>query len=226
MHRAIVICLVLAALSVCAACNSAPVTPVATAPAPQPTPAATPTEVEWRAAVLGAFDSAQPRASRQRSETVLADGTRHQTVVEFAPPASYHIVADGATELIVIGERVYLKDSGAWTEANIPAGSLIDRDFAKRLERTLSDLTWLGSETLNGAALHVYQFKSAIKVGEDERIGQFKVWINPADQLPYQLVINGETAALDNRTGQITGVPTTTTIKYEYDPTIAISAPK
>lgn len=225
---------ILIALVGLAACSptTAPL-PAATVP---PTTASTvtaaaamppaPTDAELQAAVIAAFRTQQTRAYRQTSNTVLTDGTTHVTVVEFVPPDKYHIVADAVTELIIVGETVYLKDKTTWTEPGIPVDSLIDRDFVERLEQSLSALQLAGSELVNGVSLQVYQYRSALKVGAAEVSGQSKVWINPADQLPYRLVVEGQTAVLDNSTGQVTGVPAATTIVYEYDPGLQIVAPQ
>jgi len=230
MRPIVVPCLSLIALVLNVACApaAAPVLPPTTAVAATsaPGPAATPSDTELQATIVGAFRAQQTRAYQQNSDTVLKDRTTHQARVEFVPPDKYHIVSDGTTELIIVGEVVYLKDQASWTEPNISVDSVIDRGFVSRLERSLSDLKWLGSETVNGLALQVYQYHNALKVGESEIIGQSKVWINPIDHLPYKLVVEGQTAALDNSTGQVTGVPATTTIAYAYDQTIQIAAPK
>ena len=205
--------------------STAPPTTASTATAAATRPPA-PTDAELRAAVIAAFRAQQTRAFRQTSDTVLADGTTHAAVVEFAPPDRYHILADAVTELIIVGETVYLKDKTTWSEPGIPVDSLIDRDFVDRLERSLSALHLAGSESVNGVSLQVIQYRSALKVGEAEVSGQSKVWINPSDQLPYRLVVDGQTTVLDNSTGKVTGVPAMTTIVYEYDPGLQIVAPK
>jgi hypothetical protein len=205
-----------------AACNPQPAAP-STAVTQPPAPILSPAEM--KTAILGAFGGQSALAYQQVSDVVLQDGAAHHTVVKFMPPSSYSIVSDEKTELSVIGDKVYLKDNGAWGLIQASAGDIIDMGYLERLEKTISDIQYLGTDTLNGKSVRIYQFKNGARAGGTDVTVQTKAWLGAADSLPYQMVITGPTTTLDTATGKVSSVPSVTTTVYTYDASITVSAP-
>jgi hypothetical protein len=224
--------LVLTAIAL-TACGSAPTPTPAPTSVPQvvptavslPASTATPGPTELRSTILAAINAQKDKAWRQRSEVTLADGSTHTTVIEYAPPDRYHIVSDSTTELVVLGQKVYLKQNAAWAESQIPVASIIDPDAFKKLESSNSDVQPVGADTLNGKPMRVYQYKSKATIGPTEAALQVKIWTGQSDNLPYKMIVEGQSASLDQRTGQVIGVQSTSTILFEYDPMIKVEAP-
>jgi hypothetical protein len=210
-------------------------TPVPTAVPPTVIPSSTPIPSltstptlgpsELRSTILAAINSLKDKSWRYQSDTVLVDGKTHNTVLEYSPPDRYHIVSDSKSELIVIGQKVYFKQGEAWTESQMLATSIIDPDASKKLEESISDVQFIGTDSLNGKPVRAYQYQSKTKIGDTESTVQTKLWIGVADNLPYKMIVDGETATADASTGKVVGVKATSTILYEYDPTIKIALP-
>jgi hypothetical protein len=192
---------------------------------PIPSPTATPSPSESRATILAALNALKDKSYRQRSATtLLRDGKTYTTAVEYVAPDRYHIIAD-PTEYVIIGQKVYIKQNEVWTESQIPTTNIIDPDFFKRLEESISDIQFVGTDSLNGKPMQVCQYKSKLKVGDTESLVQTKLWMGVADNLPYKMIMDGETASLDSSTGKVVGVKSVATILYEYDSTIKIESP-
>ncbi len=201
-----------------------PVIPSAT-PVPLPTATLIPSPSELRSAILAALNALKDKSYRQRSATtLLRDGKIYTTVVEYIASGRYHIIAD-PTEYVIIGQKVYIKQNEVWTESQIPTTNIIDPDFFKRLEESISDIQFVGTDSLNGKPMQVCQYKSKLKVGDTESLVQTKLWMGVADNLPYKMIMDGETASLDSSTGKVVGAKSVATILYEYDSTIKIESP-
>ena len=196
-------------------------------PIPLPTSTTAPSLSELRSTIVAAVSALKDKSHRQSSETVLSDGNSHHTVVEYVVPDRYHIVADLTTEIVIVEQKVYIKqnEDGVWRESQIPVTSFIDPDFAKRLEESIADIRFIGADSLDGKPMWVYQYRSKTKIGEAESTLQTKLWIGETDTLPYKMAVDGETAAIDLSTGKVTSVKSIETILFEYDSTIKIDAP-
>jgi hypothetical protein len=201
-----------------------PVIPSAT-PIPLPTATLIPTPSELRSAILAALNALKDKSHRQRSATtLLSDGRTYTTVVEYVAPDRYRIIAD-PIEYVIVGQRVYLRQNEVWTESKTPASSIIDPDSSKRLEESISEIQFVGTDSLIGKPMQVCQYKSQIKLGDTSSLVQTALWIGEADHLPYKMAMEGESASLDTSTGKVVGVKSTSTILFEYDSTIKIALP-
>ncbi len=226
------IVLVLALVTV-AACGSASTPTVAATPTAipsstlpaLPTSTSAPSPAELRSTILAAFRSLEEKSFRQRSDTtVLSDGKTYNTMVEFVAPDRYHIVS-APIEYVILGQKVYIKQNDVWTESQIPAASIVGNGYSKGLEESISDIQFMGADSLNGKPMQVYQYQNKTKIGDADSTAQSKVWIGVEDHLPYKMVMDGETASLDSSTGKVVGVKSTATISFEYDPAIKIDLP-
>lgn len=155
----------------------------------------------------------------------MADGKVHNTIFEYVPPDRYHIVSDSQAELVIIGQKVYVKQGDVWTESKVSAASIINPNYYIVPEESTSDIQFIGTDSLNGKPMWVCQYTSKIKIGDTDSTSHIKLWIGATDNLPYKVVIDGEVAAIDSSTGKIVGVKAISTIFYEYDTTIKIDSP-
>jgi hypothetical protein len=175
--------------------------------------------------ILAAFTAQQELAWRYTSDIQMANGEAHTTLFEFTPPDRYRIVSDGASEVVGAGGKVYLLQGDTWVESLVPASGIVDPGFTGRLEQSISDLQFTGFETLNGIPMLVFKYASIYKIGSSDAASQTQIWIGQDDKLPYRIIIDGEVAALDHRTGLTTNSRAVNTINYEYDPQIQIEVP-
>jgi len=189
---------------------------------PVSTPKATPNPSEHRAIILAANGALDEVTYRYQADTVLATGEAHHTMFEYVPPDRYHIVTDSKSGLIIIGLKVFFQREDGWAESQIPASSILDPDRMKRLSDSISEIQAIGVDSLNGELMQVYQYNSKTRFGETEKT---KLWTSVADNLPYKMIIDGYTTAIDASTGEIVGVKALSTIVYEYDPSIKITYP-
>ncbi len=171
------------------------------------------------------MNALKEKSYRYQGDTVMVNGETHNTVLEYVPPDRYHVVSDLKSELVVISQKVYFKQGDVWAESQMPATSIIDPDASKKLEESISDVQFIGTDSLNGKPMRVFQYKSQTKIGDTESPIQTKLWIGVADRLPYKMIVDGETASADASTGKVVGVNATSTILFEYDPTIKIALP-
>ncbi len=115
---------------------------------------------------------------------------------------------------------------GKWTQAEISIDSIIDPEANERLEKTISDISYQGAQFLNNKAMWVSQYTAKQKTGDSEATIEVTIWISIDDRLPYRMDIAGQTLAIDGQTGEVKGIDSTSTVIYEYDPSIKITAPE
>jgi hypothetical protein len=184
-----------------------------------------PSAEDYKTTIVSAFRSQRDRPSRQRSDVLLADGTVHHSDIEFVPPDRYHILSDNKTEMVILNDKVYLKNQDTWTELKIAVRDIVDLNFVNRLEESITDIKLLSEETLGGSPVQVYEYKNKTRIGEVEPIVQTRLWVGIEDGLPYKMLINGEVMSVNASTGEIQGIEAVSTIYFEYDPTIKIISP-
>ncbi len=178
-----------------------------------------------RSIILESFEAQDTISWRYNSTTILANGETHTTLVEYQPPHRYHIVSDSKGGLIIFDEKVYTLQTDQWVLAEIPIESIIDPEATRRLENTISDIVYLGSEYLNEKAMLVCAYKSQQKTGDSETTIEVTLWIGNEDRLPYKMNVKGQSLAIDGQTGEVKGVDSTSTVLYEYDSSIVIESP-
>jgi len=202
---------------------------VASTPVPTstslPTQPPVPDVEDYKATIVSAFRLQRDRPNRQRSEVLLADGAVHRSVIEFVPPDRYHILSDSKTEMVIVEDKVYLKDKDAWTELKIAVSDIVDLDFVHRLESSLTEIQLLREESLGGDPMNVYQYKSTTKIGDTAPVVQNQLWVGVGDGLPYKMQIVGEVMSVNASTGEVQGIEAVSNIYFEYDPTIKIISP-
>ena len=186
----------------------------------------TPETAALRDMILESFEKQESLSWRYNSTTVLSNGEKHTTLVEFQPPRRYHIVSDGKSELTIIDEQVYAYQNGQWILVSIPIDSIIDSEASQRLEKSIKDILYIGSEYLDEKAMLVSRYYAMQKTGDTESPIEVTLWIGNDDHMPYKMLVKGQTLAIDGQTGEVKGIDSNSTVFYEYDPTIEIATPK
>lgn len=195
----------------------------ATAAAPgQPTRTAD----EWQKLLSAAFAAQKAQSWRSESDILTAGGHTGHTTVEFVPPDRYHILSQPDTELILIGQQVFSQLNGQWSLVQIPAASILGADPLSGLEQSIPGLQCATPALLDGKPLHLCQYPTTTRIGDSDEALQNQLWIDPATNLPYQMIVDGAVGSMDTDTGQVTAVRATTTVRYTYDPALKIEPPQ
>jgi hypothetical protein len=199
------------------ACNS---------PVVSPDSADAPSESEIRAAILSAFDQ-QYEYSHHIENAITTPDSEVLVNIDYFPPDRYAIYSQDNyyTQLIIVGEQVFGFADEQWSVLPMHPDQLINPNALEELEATLQDLQYLGRETLNGEPVDVYSYQSQTTIGESQVPQTSSLWLGVADGLPYKIVIDGQIATMDARTGKIEGIQAVTTQVITYDPDLTIEAP-
>lgn len=185
----------------------------------------TPQPEVLRAMIIDSFEKQEAVSWRYNSTTQLSNGEIHTTLVEFQPPHRYHIVSDEKNELTIIDKEAYVLQDNQWIRANIPIDSIIDPEASQRLEKSIKDIIFIGSEYLNEKAMLVCRYHAKQKTGDAETEIEVTLWLGNEDLMPYKMLVNGKTMAIDGQTGDVKGIDSTSTVLFEYDPNIEIISP-
>jgi hypothetical protein len=207
-------------LSMMAACSSKSPSPNSTAAVPQPS------QDEMRKAIIGAFKIQYDHPHRTQSAVSTADQDVLVTI-EYIPPDRYSISSEANyyRQIIISTDKVYGKSNDQWSVLPMSPDQLINPNSLKELENSIQGIQFIGQETLDGKPTNVYQYKSDTTIGKNKVTQQSQLWIGVSDGLPYKIVIDGQIATMDARTGNIEGIKAKTTQTIVYDPTIKIEAP-
>lgn len=121
------------------------------------------------------------------SQTAMPDGTR---VVEFAAADRVHMKSTSKigvdVEAITIGDKHYWYSGGKWTEGSLDVASNGGAEFAKKIGEMLKDVKYVGPDTVNGIACHLYSCTIDGSMGGQNWTGTAKIWIGAGDGLPHQ----------------------------------------
>ena len=182
-------------------------------------------------AALAAISAAYVKAGEQKSfrarTTSESDGKMSEGTVEFAAPASVHMVMKTQNmEQIVINGTHYLKTEGKWARLPIASGNLIeqmrkDPAMMATFEKTVSGAQSIGSDAVNGRPATAYRYYQAATVGGGlaSTAGWVKLWVG-ANGLPLKV----ETDSV----GRVLGFSSQTksTVTYtDYGVAVRIVAP-
>lgn len=180
---------------------------------------------------LAAIKAAWAKAAEQRSfrarMTSVSDGKTHESTMQFAAPASAHMVMRTQNmEHIVIGGSHYMKADGKWTRLPIATGNLVEQ-FRKdpqaiaAFERSVSGAQVVGPEPVGGQRATAYRYYQAASAagGLASSAGWVKLWVG-SNGLPLKVE--------SDATGRMLGMSSQsrTTILYEdYGAPVRITAP-
>jgi hypothetical protein len=183
-----------------------------------PTAAAGQGDGSARDAVLKAVQ-AQRNAKAYRVHITLNNGTI-QNVLEYVAPDRFHLTSSSGSETIIIGDKTYQRlKGGKWMLFPVNIGSIVaefrDPKYLDQLTQQLTDVQQVGTDTLNGAAMTVYTYKTDQKAGDIAVTSTVKLWIGVSDGLPHK-------QETQNHIGEVASNGVNT---IEYDPSIKIDPP-
>jgi hypothetical protein len=122
------------------------------------------------------------------------------------------------SEMIIIGGTNYIFLDGQWTKEPLSAKEQADmRRDQDRLSSSLSDVKFIGVETINGIKHKIYTFRWGVDISVSGKSpsGTGKAWIGVRDGLPHQMDLD-----LD-----IQGHHTKSHMVYEYHVKLDIHRP-
>jgi hypothetical protein len=194
----------------------------------QPTEAVGPNDPAALAAIRAAYLKAGQQKSFRARMTSEGGGKAQESTVEYAAPASFHMVMKTQNiEHIIIGGTHYLKADGKWSRLPIATGNMLEQ-FRKdpqalaAFERTVSGAQVVGPDMVGSQRATAYRYYQAAKVagGLASSAGWVKVWVG-ANGLPVKVE--------SDATGRVLGFgggPSKTVIHYEdYGAPVRIVAP-
>jgi len=179
------------------------------------------------AAIRAAFLKAGEQRSFRARMTSESSGKINESTIEFAAPASMHMVMKSQNmEQIIVDGAHYMKSDGKWMRLPIATGNMIEQ-FRKdpatiaAFERTISGAQTVGPEVVNGKPATAYRYYQAAAIGGGlaSSSGWVKLWVG-ANGLPLKLESDG--------VGRVLGFSSQsrTTILYDdYGAVVRIAAP-
>ena len=173
------------------------------------------------------------KSYRSRIVTTSSSGPNRTMTAEFVAPDRMRMTMEmdmpgrGAVrnETIIIGKETYLKAGDApWQKNPMGMGDLLSQFRDPKAIDAIAEkaeVKYLGTDSLNGAPMLVYQYtmKNLLGPGKD---GVSKVWIGATDSLQHQVESESDVDPLN--TGKMIHTKITATF-YDYNADIKIETP-
>ena len=173
------------------------------------------------------------KSYRSRMVTASSSGSNHTMTAEFVAPDRMRMTMEmdmpgsGAVkrETIIIGKETYVRVGDApWQKDSMGMGDLISQFRDSKAIDAIAEkaqVKYLGTDTLNGAPMLVYQYtiKDLLGPGKD---GVSKIWIGATDSLQHQVESESDVDPLN--TGKMIHSKVTATF-YDYNADIKIETP-
>jgi hypothetical protein len=195
---------------------------VAATATPIPVAAEIPTDPQ---AALIASMRAQVNAGPYRNQTtIISDDSTVELSAEIIPPDRMHLTNNfggQSQEQILIGDKGWMKQGDSWVESPMTGTNIVAQasgEMVDEMIKTISDVTLLGPETVDGVDVLVYSYTSDMNKSDTmkmDSISTVKVWIATASGLIMKQEIDGEAMGVKSKTVQV----------ITYDPNITIEPP-
>ncbi|MGA9398597.1 MAG: hypothetical protein WBV22_10110 [Anaerolineaceae bacterium] len=172
-----------------------------------------------RAYLIDALSKQMMSEPFRSTMTMVSAGKTTNYTVEFQPPDRFHMVMPGVVEGVIIGQQGYMKQGDTWLQVPLSADfssafGLLGPDAVKAFD-AIQNVKFAGAEVLDGRPTLIFTYTSDVTVAGVASTSTNRLWLGATDGRVYQIVVDGEAA----------GVKSTTTIIYEYDPSIKVEAP-
>jgi len=208
------------------------VAPAATIAAVQATVAATATPVpvaaeiptDPQAALIAAMRAQVNSGPYRNQTTIISDDSTVELNAEIIPPDRMHMTNNfggQSQEQILIGDKGWMKQGDTWVESPMSGTNLVAQASGEMVEemiKTISDVTLIGPETVDGVDALVYSYTSDMNKSDTmkmDSISTVKVWIATASGLVIKQEIDSAAMGIKSKTVQI----------ITYDPNITIEPP-
>ncbi len=178
--------------------------------------------------------SLDAKSYRSRIATTGSNGRNINITAEFVAPDRMRIVTEmdmpgqspNKSERIYIGKQSYARAGDApWQKDSLDMSDMLSQMRDPKLIEAVqqkAEVKYLGTETLNGAPMLIYQYKikDVLGTGIDSNS---KMWIGATDNLQHQVETESDFADPSN-TGKMIHSKTTITF-YDYNTDINIEPP-
>jgi len=131
--------------------------------------------------------------------------TEIKSQVDYVAHDRYHIMYLGGTgagmEMIMIGDDFYMKTAGKWMKspgANAGAIPTLRDSFTDEGLKTLSDVKYEGSDSVDGKPASLYTYKNVTPKGQYPFSS--KIWIGQETGLPIKIVVDYTNGTLKQMT--------------------------
>jgi hypothetical protein len=159
-------------------------------------------------------------------------GTIVTATLEFVLPDRVRVLTD-ASEIVVIGTSgVWMREPGGQWQS-LPGGSVIGDAFMAMIDPAdvstamqnidAGSVQSLGTETLNGKTMNVYQYTTSEVSGSEGLSGTTKMWVGADDDLPYRM--ETMTSGSGTFAGEQLSGAARIVQEYEYPTDLKIEAP-
>jgi outer membrane lipoprotein-sorting protein len=136
--------------------------------------------------------------------------------LDYIAPDRYYLKNAPTMETIIIGKDTYMKSGDSWRKFPVSLGDAIPkmRDaFTEEGMKSLTDVEYVGEETVNGKSAFLYRYKGDT-VKEATKYNA-KIWIGKDNGLPLKIEVEYPDGTL---------LKNMTTV-YDYDTKLTIEAP-
>jgi outer membrane lipoprotein-sorting protein len=144
--------------------------------------------------------------------------TEIKSEVKFAAPDRFHVKYLGGTgagmEMVFLGKDMYMNANGKWTKMPSTGTSLptLRDSFTEEGLKTLTDVKFEGSDTVDGKPTYVYSYKNVTPAGNYPFTS--KIWVGEDTGLPVKIFVEYTNGALKHMT-----------INYDTETPVTIDAP-
>jgi hypothetical protein len=130
--------------------------------------------------------------------------------VEFVAPDRFHIAGD--TEMLIIGDKTYIKQGATWMLFPADMSALIaqytNAAMITEMEQAISEANLVGPDTLDGKRMLIYSYKSVYVISGLPINSMVKMWVSTTDGLPYKQEVEGEISGVKSKTINLIEYPT------------------
>ena len=131
--------------------------------------------------------------------------TEIKSQVDYIAPDRFHVKYLAGTgagmELIMIGDQSFMKTGNSWSKMPSSGNSSVPtlRDsFTEEGLKTLSEVKFEGSDTIDGKPALVYSYKNVTPKGDFPFTS--KMWVNKDTGLPMKIYVEYDNGVLKNMT--------------------------
>jgi hypothetical protein len=160
-----------------------------------------------------AVHAAMGRITSFRARVINAlPNLQSEVTLEITFPDRFHASVAGQVEIIGVGANIYVKPAGQrWMRSSeVDSRAMRFGDSIKEAFANIRSARLVGTETLDGVAMNIFEVSS---VEKDGRTVRERIWVGKSDSLPRKIEQHQNSG------------PTPTFFFYDYNAAISIEEP-